>query len=594
MVYQIKTSTWTPKLDLVENPNYQQLANDAWRFKVETAFESAKFNADKDKALQWFCQQKDILTALYPDMSQFMIYREILRQCGGDLGNSFKIRTTEQSSAEDIINISEEVTTRTGIGSSRVNLKTRFNTPWKDSVDKSPKENSNNMMYKSADIIRKCHICQSTTHLAITCPKRGKINEIYIEKEPDVERYYNIIEDNSDDKSSIFSESSKDIENINATFDIMESYSHLPQLSNGQLELLKPQYAQLMKTKPNRVKGYTEGNSCIKEVFEDQFLPIDGIKFNSASNPMRSLGIFETTVIFPHINGNLRVTVGFVVMENCSSTHFILGNDYLIMYGIDFHNNKDRYFTIGDNKCQKFAFLPFKRQITVNKVLPVKLELERFKSEQLSEAEISLHLTDKQENELSALLDDQREAFASDKEPLGAIIGHEVDIILNIKRHYSPLLRRPAYPEIPKSREALEIHIKEPLDLGVIRKVGHNEEVEITTPVIVAWHNGKSRIVGDFRALNTYTVPDRCPIPKIQIALTQISQAVYITTIDSLKGFFQNIVTPRVREYLRIIVHCGVYKYLRMPFGINNALSHFQQMMNEIFPGELSEGWLII
>ncbi|MBW0579413.1 hypothetical protein O181_119128, partial [Austropuccinia psidii MF-1] len=25
-------------------------ANDAWRFKVQTAFESAKFNADKDKA----------------------------------------------------------------------------------------------------------------------------------------------------------------------------------------------------------------------------------------------------------------------------------------------------------------------------------------------------------------------------------------------------------------------------------------------------------------------------------------------------------------------------------------------------------------
>ncbi|MBW0583759.1 hypothetical protein O181_123474, partial [Austropuccinia psidii MF-1] len=26
-------------------------ANDSWRLKVETAFESAKFNADKDKAL---------------------------------------------------------------------------------------------------------------------------------------------------------------------------------------------------------------------------------------------------------------------------------------------------------------------------------------------------------------------------------------------------------------------------------------------------------------------------------------------------------------------------------------------------------------
>ncbi|MBW0590176.1 hypothetical protein O181_129891 [Austropuccinia psidii MF-1] len=264
------------------------------------------------------------------------------------------------------------------------------------------------------------------------------------------------------------------------------------------------------------------------------------------------------------------------------------------MYGIDLHNNKDRYFTIGDNKNQKFAFLPFKRQITVNKVSPVNLQLEKFKSEQLKEAEISLHLTDKQENELSSLLYDHRGAFASDKEPLGAIIGHEFDIILNIERPYPPLLRRPAYPASLKSREALETHIKELLELGVIRKVGHNEEVEITTPVIVEWHNGKSRMVGYFRALNTYTVPDRYPIPKIQIALTQISQAVYITTMDALKGFHQNVVTTRARKYLRIIVHCGVYEYSRIPFGIKNSPSHFQRMMNEIFPEKLSEGWLII
>ncbi|MBW0493715.1 hypothetical protein O181_033430 [Austropuccinia psidii MF-1] len=31
-----------------------------------------------------------------------------------------------------------------------------------------------------------------------------------------------------------------------------------------------------------------------------------------------------------------------------------------------------------------------------------------------------------------------------------------------------------------------------------------------------------------------------------------------------------------------------------MPLGIKNAPSHFQRMMNEIFPEELSEGWLII
>ncbi|MBW0554574.1 hypothetical protein O181_094289 [Austropuccinia psidii MF-1] len=120
------------------------------------------------------------------------------------------------------------------------------------------------------------------------------------------------------------------------------------------------------------------------------------------------------------------------------------------MYGIDLHNNKDRYLTIGDNKHQKFSFLSFKRQITVNKVSPVNLQLEKFKSEQLKEAQTRLHLTDKQENELSSLFYDHRGAFASDKEPLGAIIGHEVDIIINIERPYPPLLRGPAYLASPK------------------------------------------------------------------------------------------------------------------------------------------------
>ncbi|MBW0563243.1 hypothetical protein O181_102958 [Austropuccinia psidii MF-1] len=125
-------------------------------------------------------------------MSEFMIHREILKKCGGDLENAVKIRTTEQFSEEDLINILEEVTTRTRIGSSRVNLKTQFNTPWKDSGDKNSKENSNNMKSKSVDIIRKCHICQSTTHLANACPRKGKINGIDIEKEPDVEKDYDV------------------------------------------------------------------------------------------------------------------------------------------------------------------------------------------------------------------------------------------------------------------------------------------------------------------------------------------------------------------------------------------------------------------
>ncbi|MBW0497158.1 hypothetical protein O181_036873 [Austropuccinia psidii MF-1] len=169
-----------------------------------------------------------------------------------------------------------------------------------------------------------------------------------------------------------------------------------------------------------------------------------------------------------------------------------------------------------------------------------------------------------------------------------------VDIPLNIDRPYPPVLRRPAYPASFRAREALEKHIQELIQLGVIRKVGHNEEVKVTTPVIIYWNNNKSRMIGDFRALNTYTVPDMYPIPRIQETLTQLSKSKYITSMDSLRGFHQTFLMPKTKKLLRIITHCGIYEYLRMPFGIKDAPSHYQRMMNTIFPTELSEGWLVI
>ncbi|MBW0566324.1 hypothetical protein O181_106039 [Austropuccinia psidii MF-1] len=155
--------------------------------------------------------------------------------------------------------------------------------------------------------------------------------------------------------------------------------------------------------------------------------------------------------------------------------------------------------------------------------------------------------------------------------------------MLDVERPYPPLLRTPANPASPRAREALESHINELKKLVVLRKVGHNE-VEVTTPVIITWHHDKSRMVGDFSALNTYTIPYRYPIPRIHETLTQLSKAKFITSMVPLKGFHKNVLTPHARKLLRIIAHCGIYEYLRMPFGIQNAPSHYQIMMNSIFP----------
>ncbi|MBW0503121.1 hypothetical protein O181_042836 [Austropuccinia psidii MF-1] len=173
---------------------------------------------------------------------------------------------------------------------------------------------------------------------------------------------------------------------------------------------------------------------------------------------------------------------------------------------------------------------------------------------------MSPELTLEIKEDIIEILFKYREAFASDNEPLGAIKGHEVDIILNVERTYPPVLRRAAYPDISRVREGLEAHINDLMKLGVLRKLGKNEEVEFTTPVIITWHNYKSSIFGDFRELNTYTIPDRSPIHIIHENLTQLSKAKFIASQDSLKRFHQNVLTPHGTELLRIISYFGIYE----------------------------------
>ncbi|MBW0577497.1 hypothetical protein O181_117212 [Austropuccinia psidii MF-1] len=308
---------------------------------------------------------------------------------------------------------------------------------------------------------------------------------------------------------------------------------------------------------------------------------------------MYPLGILDTNFVFPHPAESVRMKTEIIVMDNCTSQHIILGNYYLNIYGIDINIHKDRYFTIGENKRQKFAFSNIPKQISV--ISSVKdTYKEEFVANQLVEAQLHPSLSPKMRHHLIDVLYTYKNAFASDNEPLDTIKGHEVDITLNIDRPYPPVLRRPAYPASPRAREAQEKSIQELIQLGVLRKLGHNEEVVVTKPVIISWHNDKSRMVGYFRELNTYTVPDRYPIPRIQETLTKLSKDRYITSMDALKGFHKDVLTHKTRKLHRIITHCGIYEYLKMPFGIENSPSHYQRMMNTIFPTELSEGWLII
>ncbi|MBW0570217.1 hypothetical protein O181_109932 [Austropuccinia psidii MF-1] len=215
-----------------------------------------------------------------------------------------------------------------------------------------------------------------------------------------------------------------------------------------------------------------------------------GCTIYSASNNMYPLGILDTNLVFPHPEGSVRIKTKIVVMENCTYQHIILGNYYLNICGIDINNHKDRYFTIRENKRQKFAFSNMPKKISIISSIRNNYK-EEFVANKLVEAQINPSLSSKMRHDLIDVLYTYKNAFASDNEALGTIKGHEFYITLNIEQPYPPVHRRTAYPAGPRTRETLEKHIQELIQLSVLRNVGHNEEVEVTTPVIIAWHNDK-------------------------------------------------------------------------------------------------------
>ncbi|MBW0561412.1 hypothetical protein O181_101127 [Austropuccinia psidii MF-1] len=298
--------------------------------------------------------------------------------------------------------------------------------------------------------------------------------------------------------------------------------------------------------------------------WEEQLLPTKANKLKSASGKMTSIGTIIKEIIIPQRKANISINPEFVVLDDAHIQGFLLGTDYQRMYGIEIYNSKNRHITI-EELLKEFG-----------------------------EGQFSTTLTSKQKLSLLKWLRKNRPAFAIGEEPLGKIKGHDIELYLDVESPYPPMLRRPPYPASLETRKAIEKHINELLDMDVIRKIGHNEIVEITTAVLITWHNGKSRLCGDFKALNNYTKADRCPIPRITHALDKLAKAKYITKMHCMKGFHQNGVKSNFMKLLRIICHEGIYEYTRMPFGIKNAPAHFQRMVDIIFQEEILEGWMVV
>lgn len=94
--------------------------------------------------------------------------------------------------------------------------------------------------------------------------------------------------------------------------------------------------------------------------------------------------------------------------------------------------------------------------------------------------------------------------------------------------------------------------------------------------------DGTWRPCGDYRRLNTRTVPDRYPLPNIADFSAQIYGSKVFSKLDLLKGYYQVPMSPEDSKKTAVITPFGLWEFLRLPFGLRNAGQTFQRMMDEI------------
>ena len=124
-----------------------------------------------------------------------------------------------------------------------------------------------------------------------------------------------------------------------------------------------------------------------------------------------------------------------------------------------------------------------------------------------------------------------------------------------------------SYNVIPRTYGEVKSYIKDLLN----KKLIIHSQSSYSSPVVAfRKKDGLVRLYCDYLKLNSKTIPDRHPLPRIQ-NIDNLGGNNFLSLLDQSKACHQLQLDPNSRKYITFITPWWFYEWMRIPFSSMNA-----------------------
>lgn len=257
--------------------------------------------------------------------------------------------------------------------------------------------------------------------------------------------------------------------------------------------------------------------------------------------------------------GSILHIIKVLVVPSLSHT-LILGSDFCETFKVVLDYNKSSYF-VGEEMAKLDC-------------LPEDLSVCQVNGSRVIQS--SSDLTKNQKNQLESLI----ERFKSLSWMSGTRLGRTNAIEHKIDTGDAEPVKQRHHNMSPYMLGHLNKELDQMLDLGVVRP---SQSPWASPVLLVKKKNGDLRFCFDGRKLNSLTKRDAYPLPHVDHILSKLTGARYLSSIDLKSAFWQIPLEESSCEKTAFVVPSrGLFEFVVMPFGLNNAAQSQQRLMDQI------------